>query len=166
MDRLSDSDTNIIIRSGDHMCLKYSQQQVLTKILFFNLLQLASKCVGFVSAGFPSPAEEYSEKKLDLNDLLVKKPSATFFVKAAGNAMHQDGILDHDLLIVDRSLKAVPGCVVIASLDGQLNVCKLIKINERYYLKTQTFCIDITENDNVTIWGVVRHAVHHFLSML
>ena len=67
-----------------------------------------------VSAGFPSPADDYKEKKLDLNELLIKQPEATFFVKASGDSMIGAGIHDGDMLIVDRSITASDGRIVIS----------------------------------------------------
>ena len=75
-----------------------------------------------VSAGFPSPADDYKEKKLDLNDLLIRQPEATFFAKASGDSMTGAGIFDGDLLIVDRSITATDGKIVIAVVNGELTV--------------------------------------------
>ena len=75
-----------------------------------------------VPAGFPSPADDHMEGKLDLNTHLVKHPTATFFVKASGDSMLGAGIHDGDILVVDRSLEPRKGKVVIAAVDGQLTV--------------------------------------------
>ena len=77
---------------------------------------------GSVAAGFPSPAEQYSEGALDLNDLLVKRPAATFFVRVQGDSMTGRGINDDDLLVGDRSLDPVSGDVIIACVDGDFTV--------------------------------------------
>jgi SOS-response transcriptional repressor LexA len=77
---------------------------------------------GKVAAGFPSPADDYVEKNLDLNELLVQKPAATFFVRAQGESMLGAGIHPNDILVVDRSLEAVPGKVVICAINGELTV--------------------------------------------
>ena len=81
-----------------------------------------SQVVGTVVAGFPSPAEQYTEPPLDLNELLVKRPAATFFVKVDGDSMIGAGIHDKDLLVVDRSLTPANGDIIIAVLDGELTV--------------------------------------------
>ena len=73
-------------------------------------------------AGFPSPAEQYQEPPLDLNELLVRRPAATFFVRVQGDSMAGEGIRDGDLLVVDRSLRPADGDVVIASVDGDFTV--------------------------------------------
>ena len=75
-----------------------------------------------VAAGFPSPAEQYSESPLDLNDLLIKHPAATFFVRVQGDSMVGAGINDGDLLVVDRSIRPQNGDIIIASVDGEFTV--------------------------------------------
>ena len=77
---------------------------------------------GTVVAGFPSPAEQYQEQPLDLNELLVKRPAATFFVRVQGDSMIGAGITDGDLLVVDRSLLPADGDIIIACIDGDFTV--------------------------------------------
>ena len=81
-----------------------------------------AKVSGSVVAGFPSPAEQYQETPLDLNELLVKRPAATFFVKVQGDSMIGEGIRDGDLLVVDRSLRPASGDIIIACVDGDFTV--------------------------------------------
>ena len=81
-----------------------------------------AKVSGSVVVGFPSPAEQYQETPLDLNELLVKRPAATFFVKVQGESMIGEGIHDGDLLVVDRSLRPASGDVIIACVDGDFTV--------------------------------------------
>ena len=81
-----------------------------------------AKVSGSVVAGFPSPAEQYLEPPLDLNELLVKRPAATYFVRVQGDSMSGAGISDGDLLVVDRSLRPADGDVIIASVDGDFTV--------------------------------------------
>jgi len=78
-----------------------------------------------VACGFPSPAQDYTEQTIDLNQLCVAHPAATYFVRAAGDSMVDYGIRDGDLLVVDRSRKALHGCVVVAAVDGEFTVKKL-----------------------------------------
>ena len=73
-------------------------------------------------AGFPSSAEQYLEPPLDLNELLVKRPAATYFVRVEGDSMIGAGISNGDLLVVDRSLRPSDGDVIIASVDGDFTV--------------------------------------------
>ncbi len=83
--------------------------------------------LGRLPAGFPSPADDYIEGKLDLNRHLIKHPAATFFVRVTGDSMLEAGIHSGDILIVDRSLEAIDGNVIVASLDGELTVKRLFK---------------------------------------
>ena len=84
-----------------------------------------AKVSGSVVAGFPSPAEQYLEPPLDLNELLVRRPAATYFVRVEGDSMVGAGISDGDLLVVDRSLRPADGDVIIASVDGDFTVTTL-----------------------------------------
>ncbi len=104
----------------------------MTMTAFTVLLPTPRPCVlplplfsGKVAAGFPSPADDYVEKNLDLNELLVQKPAATFFVRAQGESMLGAGIHPNDILVVDRSLEAVPGKIVICALNGELTKASL-----------------------------------------
>ena len=85
-------------------------------------MRTKTKISGSVVAGFPSPAEQYLEPPLDLNELLVKRPAATYFVRVQGDSMSGAGISDGDLLVVDRSLRPADGDVIIASVDGDFTV--------------------------------------------
>ena len=86
-----------------------------------------SQIAGSVVAGFPSPAEQYLEPPLDLNEFLVKRPAATYFVRVQGDSMEGKGIYEGDLLVVDRSLDPRDGDVVIAAVDGEFTVKTLRK---------------------------------------
>ena len=90
-----------------------------------------SRIAGSVVAGFPSPAEQYLEPPLDLNELLVKRPAATFFVKVEGDSMINAGIHDKDLLVVDRSLTPANGDIIIAAVDGEFTVKTLRVLGNR-----------------------------------
>ena len=83
-----------------------------------------------LSAGFPSPADDYTESKLDLNEHLIRQPSATFFAKAEGDSMIDRGIFNGDLLIVDRSIEAKHGHIIVAAFDGGLT-CKILDKKRR-----------------------------------
>jgi DNA polymerase V len=121
--------------------------------------------IGKVAAGFPSPADDYIEKNLDLNELLVQKPAATFFVKAQGESMLGAGIHPNDILVVDRSIEPADGKVVIAALNGELTVKRLSKTAEGiWYLKAENPQFpDILLNDGLelVIWGVVTNVIHN-----
>jgi DNA polymerase V len=116
-----------------------------------------------VSAGFPSPADDYIEGPLDINQYLVERPAATFFVRVEGDSMTGAGIHPGDILVVDRSLEAVPGKVIIAVLDGDLTVKRLLRRDHEVYLCPENDRyppIRITEDMDFQVWGVVRHVVH------
>ena len=89
-----------------------------------------AKVSGSVVAGFPSPAEQYLEPPLDLNELLVRRPAATFFVRVQGDSMIGEGIHDGDLLVVDRSLRPASGDVIIACVDGGETTVKSLYITD------------------------------------
>ncbi len=116
-----------------------------------------------ISAGFPSPADDHLEKKLDLNSHLIKHPAATFFVRVNGDSMINAGINDNDILIVDRSLKPSHGKIVIAVVDGQMTVKRLHKRSGKLILMPENNHfkpIEITESMTVEIWGVVVTSIH------
>jgi DNA polymerase V len=118
---------------------------------------------GKVAAGFPSPADDYVEKTLDLNELLVQKPAATFFVRAQGESMLGAGIHPNDILVVDRSIEPVPGKIVICALNGELTVKRLERHNEQWQLKAENPAyadIVIHEELEMVIWGVVTNVIH------
>lgn len=114
-----------------------------------------------ISAGFPSPAQDYIEQTLDLNELCIKQPAATFFVRVEGDSMIEAGIHPNDILIVDRSIQAEQGDIVIASVHGEFTVkelqlrpqIKLIPRNCRYS------SISISEDTELIIFGVVTFVV-------
>lgn len=117
-----------------------------------------------IQAGFPSPAESYSEKSLDLNELIIKHPAATFFVKVEGDSMIDAGIRSGDILVVDRALEITDNKIVIVQLNGEFTVKRIRKINQEIYLipENPSFkSIKITEEMNFEIWGVVSYVIHH-----
>jgi len=116
-----------------------------------------------VSAGFPSPADDYIEKQLDLNEHLIKHPSATFFVRVSGNSMIGAGIHENDILVVDKSITPVTGKIVVVAMDGQLTVKRLNKKNEKIFLMPENKefePIEVKEGSEVYIWGVVTNVIH------
>lgn len=117
-----------------------------------------------VAAGFPSPADDYIEAKLNLNELLVKHPAATFFLRVSGDSMIGAGIHDGDILVVDKSLLPTVDKVVIAALDGQLTVKRLKKKGQQWYLAAENPAypsIKINELSDTIIWGVVTTVLHN-----
>jgi len=113
-----------------------------------------------VRAGFPSPADDFIDQHLDLNELLVQKPSATFFAWAEGDSLKDIGIYDGDLLIVDRSIKPKQNMIVVAALDGELT-CKILDIkNKRLLAANHLFpAISIAGSESLIIEGVITHSI-------
>jgi DNA polymerase V len=118
---------------------------------------------GKVAAGFPSPADDYIEKTLDLNDLLIQKPAATFFVRAEGESMLGAGIHPNDILVVDRSIDPVVGKIVICALNGELTVKRLNSVGDKIVLGAENpnYADIIVQKDiDLIIWGVVTNVIH------
>lgn len=116
-----------------------------------------------VSAGFPSPADDYLDRKLDLNEHLVKNPAATFFVRVAGDSMTGAGINDNDILVVDRSIEPSNNSIVIAVINGELTVKRLVKNKDSCRLLAENPDyppLEITEETPLEIWGVAIYAIH------
>lgn len=117
-----------------------------------------------VSAGFPSPAQDYVEQQLDLNQLCVKRPAATYFVRVAGNSMVDAGIYPDDLLVVDRSITAQDGDVVIANLNGEFTVKVLAYHPLRLEPRNKQYNpILINESDDFEIFGVVTNVIRSMI---
>lgn len=117
-----------------------------------------------VAAGFPSPADDFLERTLDLHELLIKHPVATFFVRVVGDSMKDARIQSGDILIVDRSLEPSDGKIVVAILNGEFTVKRLKRNgkgklllapeNEAYPVLT------IPEGSDFQVWGVVTYVIH------
>ncbi len=116
-----------------------------------------------VEAGFPSPAEDYIEGQLDLNEHLIRHPAATFFVRVSGDSMIGAGIHPGDILIVDRSLKPENNRVVIAVVDGELTVKRMRFIDDGILLVPENSAhkpIRICGEMQFEVWGVVTSVIH------
>ena len=121
---------------------------------------------GGVSAGFPSPADDYLDVDLNLHQYLVKHPASTFFIIAKGHSMEKAGIGDEDLLVVDKSLEAKTNDIVIAVVNGEFTVKRYLNINNQFILRAETELnnypdIKIDESVDFEIWGVVTHTIHN-----
>lgn len=115
------------------------------------------------SAGFPSPAGDYIESRIDLNKELIKHPAATFVVHVQGNSMIGAGIHTADRLIVDRSLKPEDGSIVVGSLNGELVVKRLRMRDQKLYLLSENpgyAPIPVAEGNDFEVWGVPTYAIH------
>lgn len=116
-----------------------------------------------VEAGFPSPAEDYIDCNLDLNEYLIRHPAATYFVRVSGDSMTGAGIHDGDLLIVDRAADPADGDVVIAALLGELTLKRIRRRGGKVLLVPDNRAyppIEVGEEDEFRIWGVCKHVIH------
>lgn len=116
-----------------------------------------------IPAGFPSPADDYIDRKLDLNELIIRHPAATFFVRVVGESMIGAGIHSGDILVVDRALPAEHNRIVIAAINGELTVKRLSKQNGKLYLMPENDGfepMEVTDEMQFEIWGVVAHVIH------
>ncbi len=116
-----------------------------------------------VSAGFPSPADDYVEDQLDFNQLLVHSKSATFFLRVKGDSMINAGIHDGDIIVVDRSIEPIDRSIVVAVVDGEFTVKRLALCNgvtELHAENPKNAPICFKEGQELTIWGVVTSSVH------
>ncbi|SMO77863.1 LexA family protein [Gracilimonas mengyeensis] len=115
--------------------------------------------------GFVSPAADHLQKPLDLEELIVKRPAATFYVRAEGDAMKPSGIHDGDILVVDRSVQARDGQIVIAAINEDPTIRRLVKRGSRLFLISDDpkfEPITIRSDTNWMIWGVVTHVIHRY----
>ena len=121
-------------------------------------IPLFTECV---AAGFPSPAQDYVEGSLDLNELCVQHPAATFFVRVHGDSMTDAGIYPNDVLVVDRSVAARDGDIVIASVDGEFTVKELrFKPAPRLVPRNPAYAaIEVAEDGELEVFGVVTSVV-------
>ena len=116
-----------------------------------------------ISAGFPSPADDYVESRLSLDEHFVPRPEATFFLRVQGDSMIGAGIHDGDLLIVDKSLEPRHGSIVIAEVHGELTVKRLHHKDGKIALLAENpayQAIPVSEESQLVVWGVVTSVVH------
>jgi len=118
-----------------------------------------------IPAGFPSPADDHLEATIDLNRQYVRHPAATFFVRVQGHSMIGAGIHNGDMLVVDRSLDAQSGAIVIAVVNGELTLKRLLMTGDDVWLMPENpefQPLQITDGMELQVWGVVAHVIHSF----
>jgi DNA polymerase V len=113
-----------------------------------------------VGAGFPSPATDYVEDEIDLNKYLIKNSPSTFLIRVQGKSMINAGINDGDLLVVDRSLEPKNFSTVVANVNEELVVKNFLKEKNQSFLTSSLNKINLTENSEIVIWGVVTYTIH------
>ncbi|GAA2036491.1 translesion error-prone DNA polymerase V autoproteolytic subunit [Yaniella flava] len=125
--------------------------------------RLISAGVGRVPAGFPSPSQDYSDTKIDLNQMLIKDELSTFVVRVSGDSMEDAGIFDGDELIVDRSIEPHDGHVVIAVVDGEMTVKRLRVTDTGVVLQAENAQypdVTVPELSDLVVWGVATRCLH------
>jgi DNA polymerase V len=116
-----------------------------------------------VSAGFPSPAEDYLEQRIDLNQVLIKNPSSTFYARVRGNSMKGAGVCDGDLVIIDKSLTPHNDSLLVCFIDGEFTLKKVRKVNDDLFLIPENpdfKPIKINPESDFRLWGVVTYTIH------
>ena len=117
-----------------------------------------------VCAGFPSPATDYLEDEINLNEELITNKASTFLIRVTGSSMVEDNIHDGDVLIVDKSLNIQHNSIAVLNYEGQLVVKKIIKKNNKFFLisklSNHNHFIEITEDNETQVWGVVTYVIH------
>jgi DNA polymerase V len=119
--------------------------------------------LSLLHAGFPSPADDYADKVLDLNELVIRHPAATFFVRVTGESMINAAIWEDDVLVVDKAIDPKDGSIIVASLNGEFTVKRLRKKQSEVYLMPENPLykpIKITEEMDFQVFGVVTYIIH------
>ncbi len=117
-----------------------------------------------VQAGFPSPADDFVEIELDLNEFLIKNPSSTFYAKVQGESMKGTRIYSGDILIVDRSIEPAHGDIAVCVVDGEFTAKFIEKRNNGVYLvpaNDEFPAMRVSENTSFQVWGIVTHVIHN-----
>ena len=115
-----------------------------------------------ISAGFPSPADDFREIRISLDKELVKNKESTFYARVSGNSMENAGIEDGDLIVIDRSLNPENNKIAVCFLDGEFTVKRIVKKNMKLYLKAENKNypeIEINIENNLVIWGIVTYVI-------
>jgi DNA polymerase V len=157
----SEVELGISINKSQQECSEFAWYLPANDVNFIEIPLYSHKVV----AGFPSPADDYIEQRLDLNEKLIRNKEATFLLVVQGDSMQKIGIKDGDTLIVDRSLEPKDGKIVIAALDGELTVKRLSMKSTGTWLVPENDDyppILVREESDIVIWGVVTSAISQF----
>ena len=115
-----------------------------------------------ISAGFPSPADDFKEIRISLDKELVKNQESTFYARVCGDSMSGAGIDDGDLLVIDKSLSPGNGKIAVCFVDGDFTVKRIVKENGKFYLKAENKKykpIELREENELIIWGIVEYVI-------
>jgi len=116
-----------------------------------------------ISCGFPSPADDYRESELDINELVIAHPEATFYVRVSGDSMEGAGICEGDVLVVDRALDARENAIIVALVNGEFTVKRLSTIGDTLFLMPENPLYDplpITSEMDFRVWGIATFVIH------
>ena len=115
-----------------------------------------------ISAGFPSPADDFKEIRISLDKELIKNSESTFYARVSGDSMLGAGIDDGDLLVIDKSLRPGNGKIAVCFIDGDFTVKRIVKENGKLYLKAENKKykpIELKEENELIIWGIVEYVI-------
>ena len=146
----------------------HSQEAIITEIARHQAGDVRTTAPLYSSrpaAGFPAPGDDQVERVLDINDLVVRHPASTFFVRVAGDSMEGAGIFSGDVLVVDRAVEARDGTIVVAAVNGEMVVKRLVKRSGRQELHSeneQYAPIILGDEDECYVWGSVTGSVRQF----
>lgn len=115
-----------------------------------------------VSAGFPSPALDYEKERIDLNEIIIQNPEATYYAKVNGNSMKEIGIMDEDLLVVDKSIEPKDGKVAICFIDGEFTLKRIQYRGNELWLIPENKAyspIKVSDESDFRIWGIVTYVI-------
>ena len=143
------------------------KSQVLHSIIFYkaldDILCALPLATQGIRAGFPSPADDYLESSLDLNELIIKDKEATFYGRVQGNSMEDALIYEGDIVVIDRSIEAKTGAIALCHLDGEFTVKTLEFASDHIILKPANVeynPIIVTQENDFSVWGVVTYIIH------
>lgn len=115
-----------------------------------------------ISAGFPSPADDFKEVRISLDKELVRNEESTFYARVSGNSMENAGLSDGDLIVIDRSIEAQHNKIAVCFLDGEFTVKRIIKNGDKLYLKPENNeykKIELNEENELVVWGIVTYVI-------
>jgi len=130
-----------------------------------NEIKLELPFLSYITAGFPSPADDFLDATIDLNRHLIKHPNSTFYGRARGDSMQDVGIFDGDLLIIDKSISAKNGSIAVCFIDGDFTVKSILIEKDAIWLIAQNQKykpIKVTKENEFLIWGIVINSIRYF----
>tara|TARA_B100000963_G_C22551440_1_gene636966 strand:- start:849 stop:1283 length:435 start_codon:yes stop_codon:yes gene_type:complete len=115
-----------------------------------------------ISAGFPSPADDFKEIRISLDRELVKNQESTFYARVSGDSMIEAGLDDGDLIVIDRSLSPENGKIAVCFIDGEFTIKRIVKRDKKLFLKPENSNykeIEIDKENNLIVWGIVNYVI-------